>query len=80
MVFPFVDVRRIGEDPLSTLTARERELLAALARGRSNAGIARDLGISLHTVKFHLKNLYEKLGARNRAEAVARYLTVQSPH
>ncbi len=71
MSFPFVDVRTLGYDPLSTLTRRERELLEGLAAGRTNARIATELGVSVNTVKFHLKNLYEKLSARNRAEAVA---------
>lgn len=74
MAFPFLDVRRLAEDPLAGLTARERELLAALAKGSTNAGIAREFDISVHTVKFHLKNLYEKLGVANRAQAVAHYL------
>ncbi len=71
MSFPFVDVRRLGHDPLAMLTRRERELLEALATGRTNARLASDLGVSVNTIKFHLKNLYEKLSARNRAEAVA---------
>ncbi len=74
MVFPFMDMSRPGADPFGSLTAREQELLAALAQGRTNAQIAGDLGISLNTVKFHLKNLYSKLNVRNRAQAVASYL------
>ncbi len=75
MAFPFVDVSQLSRDPLAGLTARERQLLAALSSGKNNAALARDLGISLHTVKFHLRNLYEKLAVRNKAQAVARYLT-----
>jgi two-component system nitrate/nitrite response regulator NarP len=71
MSFPFVDVRRLGHDPLAMLTRRERELLQGLAAGRTNARLATDLGVSVNTIKFHLKNLYEKLAVRNRAEAVA---------
>ncbi len=71
MSFPFVDVRKLGYDPLATLTRRERELLEGLAAGRTNVRIAAELGVSVNTVKFHLKNLYEKLSARNRTEAVA---------
>ncbi len=74
MVFPFMDVREAPADPLGALTGRELELLAALSRGRTNAQIAGDLDISLNTVKFHLKNLYDKLGVNNRAQAVAHYL------
>ena len=74
MVFPFMDLSRPGNDPFGSLTAREQELLSALANGRTNAQISDDLGISLNTVKFHLKNLYGKLNVKNRAQAVACYL------
>jgi DNA-binding NarL/FixJ family response regulator len=53
------------------LTPREIEVLAGLAAGRANKQIAYDLGISEHTVKFHTSSIYGKLGATNRAEAVA---------
>jgi DNA-binding NarL/FixJ family response regulator len=53
-------------------TAREGEVLGLLARGLSNKQIARELGISEHTVKFHISSLYAKLGVGNRAEAVSR--------
>ncbi|WP_029007642.1 LuxR C-terminal-related transcriptional regulator [Azospirillum halopraeferens] len=71
MAFPFVDVSSLSDDPLGRLTARERTLLESLTTGRTNAQLARELGISVHTVKFHLKNLYDKLGVGNRAQAVA---------
>ncbi|HEY0838481.1 MAG TPA: response regulator transcription factor [Azospirillum sp.] len=71
MAFPFVDVATLADDPLTRLTTRERMLLETLTSGRTNAQLARDLGISVHTVKFHLKNLYDKLGVGNRAQAVA---------
>jgi DNA-binding NarL/FixJ family response regulator len=71
MVFPLMDVTALKTDPLGALTPRERELLAELGRGRTNDEIANDLGVSLNTVKFHLRNLYEKLDVRNRAQAVA---------
>ena len=74
MVFPFIDVSSLASDPLAGLTPRERELLAALASGLTNQQMASQLGISLNTVKFHLKNLYDKLGVGNRAQAVAFYL------
>lgn len=54
------------------LTPRETEVLAAAAQGMSNKEIARDLGISLHTVKFHLESLTRKLDAQGRTEAVAK--------
>ena len=56
------------------LTGREQAVLAALAKGLKNADIAHRLEISQNTVKFHLQNLYMKLGVRTRTEAVAWYL------
>lgn len=73
MVFPFVDIRELQQDPLEKLTARERELLAALATGRTNDQLAGDFGVSINTIKFHLRNLYEKMSIRNRAQAVSLY-------
>jgi DNA-binding NarL/FixJ family response regulator len=57
------------EDPLSE---RELEVLALLASGRTNAEIAKDLFVAVGTVKSHVNSIYRKLGAVNRAEAVAR--------
>ena len=54
------------------LTTREREVLALLASEMSNQEIARELTISLHTVKRHTGNLYRKLDVNNRRQAVAR--------
>ncbi len=51
-------------------SAREREVLAQLARGHSNKQIARNLHLSENTVKFHLKNLYKKLDADSRDMAL----------
>lgn len=53
-----------------TLTAREREVLALIASGRSNRKIAEELSISEHTAKFHVNSLLDKLGVRTRTEAV----------
>jgi DNA-binding NarL/FixJ family response regulator len=53
-------------------TPRELEVLAAIGDGLSNKMIARRLDISPHTVKFHVESLLKKLGARTRAEAVAK--------
>ncbi|OIQ98415.1 putative transcriptional regulatory protein NarL [mine drainage metagenome] len=77
MIFPFIDVTRLVSDPLGNLTPRERELLVSLSGGMTNQQMAEKAGISLNTVKFHLKNLYEKLGVGNRAQAVAFYLRSQ---
>jgi ATP/maltotriose-dependent transcriptional regulator MalT len=57
------------EDPLSE---RELEVLNILASGKTNSEAAGDLFISVGTVKSHTSNIYRKLGARNRAEALNR--------
>ena len=74
MVFPYIDVRTLYDNPLTTLTRRELEVLADLASGRTNKQIARDLGVSLNTVKFHVRNLFQKLGVNSRSQAIAMYL------
>lgn len=71
MVFPYLDVRSLKRDPREELTPREKAMLAALARGRTNGELAAEFGVSINTVKFHLRNLYDKLGLRNRAQAIA---------
>jgi len=73
MVFPFLDVRELGRNPLDTLTERERRLVELLAQGLSNKELARELDISLNTVKFHLRNVFEKLAVRSRTQAIALY-------
>jgi NarL family two-component system response regulator YdfI len=57
--------------PPETLTAREREVLSHLSRGATNRTIAARLGISEHTVKFHIGSILAKLGASTRTEAVS---------
>ncbi len=59
-------------DALQRLTAREIEVLGLVTEGLRNREIAAALGISENTVKFHLKNVSEKLHAANRAELAAR--------
>jgi DNA-binding NarL/FixJ family response regulator len=56
--------------PLPALTDRERSILSAIAKGLTTAAISRELWISEHTIKFHLTNIYRKLGVGNRAGAV----------
>ena len=80
MVFPFMDMSNPANDPFDALTAREQELLASLSEGRTNMQIAADLGISLNTVKFHLKNLYSKLNVKNRSQAVGCFLRTRTSH
>lgn len=53
------------------LSAREAEVLAALAAGRSGKQIGRELGISERTVRFHVSSIFNKLGVNNRAHAVS---------
>ena len=62
------------ERSVSLLTPREVEILSSIAAGLGNKAIARNLTISLHTVKFHVEALFRKLGASTRAEAVAKGL------
>jgi DNA-binding NarL/FixJ family response regulator len=57
------------DEPLSE---RELEVLVLLASGRTNREIARDLFITVGTIKSHTSNIYGKLGAKNRAEALAK--------
>ncbi len=54
------------------ISPRERTVLEALAAGRSNKEIARELGVSPNTVKTHVAHLYEKLKVGRRTEAIAR--------
>jgi DNA-binding CsgD family transcriptional regulator len=54
-----------------SLTPRELEVLALLAEGASNKTIARLLGISVHTAKFHVRSVTDKLDAVGRTDAVA---------
>jgi len=71
MVFPIMDVRAFVKDPRDILTARENTIISALASGRTNEELANELKISVYTVKFHLRNLYAKLGLKNRSQAIA---------
>lgn len=57
-------------DRLDALTSREREVLALIGRGRSNAEIATDLGVGEGTVKTHVNHLFTKLDLRDRAAAI----------
>ena len=54
-----------------TLTERELQVLRGMADGKSNAEIGRELFVSEDTVKTHARRIYRKLGARDRAHAVA---------
>ena len=64
--------RRAALSDPSPLTGRETEILALLAGGLSNKEIARLLGISFHTVKFHVASMLDKLDADSRVELVTK--------
>jgi DNA-binding NarL/FixJ family response regulator len=66
--------RAAPDDAPPLLTPREAEILTRVGQGMSNKAVARALGISVHTVKFHLEALFAKLDATSRAEAVAKGL------
>lgn len=78
MVFPFIDVRELQADPMHSLSRKERVILEALAKGLSNRELARELGISTNTVKFHLSNLYDKLSVKTRGQAIAFYYAARA--
>jgi DNA-binding NarL/FixJ family response regulator len=61
-----------GEDPRTApdLTERERTILTAISSGQTTSAISRELWVSEHTIKFHLTNIYRKLGVSNRAGAI----------
>jgi DNA-binding NarL/FixJ family response regulator len=65
-------MRRAANDRGPHVTAKERAVLLAVARGLKNQEIADELSISLNTVEFHMRNLLDKLGASSRADALMR--------
>src|ERR671922_113776 len=67
-------LRKRGSPDCNAVTDRELAVLALVADGLSNARIGSLLHVSENTVKFHLRNLYQKLGTRNRMEAARWYL------
>ena len=70
LVEPAGDPVSIGTLRGAGLTVREAEVLRLLALGRTNAEIATELTVSVRTIHKHLENVYEKLGARSRTQAV----------
>jgi DNA-binding NarL/FixJ family response regulator len=68
-----------GASGQNDLSRRESEVLELLAKGAANKEIAQSLSISLDTVRYHLKHIYEKLHVRSRTEAVAKYVGAHPP-
>jgi DNA-binding NarL/FixJ family response regulator len=75
LVERLVTARRVS-DPLATLTPRERDVLALMAEGRSNAGIARQLWITQATVEKHVRSIFGKLRLPETADDHRRVLAV----
>lgn len=67
----FIDPAVPPKGSRGKLTRRQRQILQQLADGESSSATARSLGVSEETVKTHTKNILERLGARNRTQAVA---------
>lgn len=78
MVFPFIDVRQMQQDPIYSLSRKEKVILEALSNGMSNRELSKSLQISTNTVKFHLSNIYDKLSVKNRAQAIVYYYSSQA--
>jgi DNA-binding NarL/FixJ family response regulator len=78
VVAQLVEKPRRGRDPLADLSDRERDVLAAMAEGRSNKAIAQRLFISEHTVEKHVKSIFAKLHLPATAEDHRRVLAVLS--
>ncbi len=66
-----IGLTRLPAPPSGGLTTRERDILERLTAGDTNKQIAGQFGISVHTVERHVTNIYNKIGARNRADATA---------
>ncbi|MFQ6019249.1 MAG: response regulator [Dehalococcoidia bacterium] len=84
LVFPQAARKWLGErrppsDASKVLSEREWEVLAIAAEGLSNVQIASKLMVTEHTVKFHLQNIFQKLGVTNRTEAARYYLRKDTP-
>jgi DNA-binding NarL/FixJ family response regulator len=68
--------RRRADSPLDELTPREREVMALMAEGRSNSGIAAELVVTVPAVERHVTNIFDKLGLRQVREDHRRVLAV----
>jgi LuxR family maltose regulon positive regulatory protein len=78
--FPVAESEQTTSSPLrgpeselvEPLSERELEVLQLIAQGLTNQDVATRLYLSLHTVKVHARNIYAKLGVKNRTQAVAK--------
>jgi DNA-binding NarL/FixJ family response regulator len=68
--------RKRREGPLDELTKREREVLALMAEGRSNPGIAEELVVTVGAIEHHVTNIFDKLGLRQAPGEHRRVLAV----
>ena len=68
-----VEARADGNDPLAALNPREREVLALVAQGLSNAEIGAALGMTANGANHHLKSIFRKFGVHKRTQAAAIY-------
>ena len=78
MVFPFLDIRDLRNDPINTLSRKEKVIIEALSEGLTNKQLSARLQISSNTVKFHISNIFDKLNVKNRAQAIAHYYKSKS--
>lgn len=69
----FQQIRKPASE-VETLTPREKEVLALLAKGYGYKKIAADLGISINTMRIHLRSVYDKLHVHSRTEATVKFL------
>jgi LuxR family maltose regulon positive regulatory protein len=70
---PHATTTDVAKGPLADLSEREREVLERVASGAGNKQIARDLNLSLHTVKRHIANILDKLDCASRGQAADVY-------
>ena len=67
------------EDEMASLSDREREVLQELIEGKSYKAISESLFLSVHTIRFHVHHIYEKLHVRSRAEFMAKMMSQNHP-
>ena len=74
-----IPIQREAKAAFPELTAREREVLRFVLEGASNREIARQLTLSVNTVKKHVLNIYGKLNVQNRAQAITKARMLHLP-